>query len=94
MGTQYGADFMATELTELYKENGINITKQSERFVTGQVTILEPGKQYAIANIAVKSKYRTHGVTRDIHEEFMVTAILADNSIETINYLKSLNYNA
>lgn len=94
MGTQYGADFMATELTELYKENGIGITKQSERFVTGQVTILEPGKQYAIANIAVKSKYRTHGVTRDINEEFMVTAILADNSIDTINYLKSLNYNA
>lgn len=94
MGTQYGADYMVTELNELFKENGITLKTQAERFVAGQTTILEPGKQYAIANLKVKSKYRTHGVSKDINEEFVITAILADNSVDTINYLKSLNYNA
>lgn len=92
-GTQWGCDFMGSEVTANLKASGVYAETQVERYMVGQNTLFEPQKQYPVAKIRIWSNYSTSGTGASLENSFVIAMPLIDTSEATMKYLETLNYN-
>ena len=93
MGTQWGVDFLTAERVNHKKQNGLVGHTQSDQYMLGQSSLFETHKQYPVAMVKITSTYLKGGASNRLNEEFVISMPLIDTSVDTMNYIKKLNYN-